>query len=130
MSPIRRWECSEGPDPFKPNQGANMRTVPGLSSPHRIRPDQMHVYAYGYGKDFAASSVILCCRLKVWAGRSMGAKLDVGFQHFRLWCKSVKKSTSLHDFSSRTFKMGQLLGNPRILAKFFLGNPPKPKNHS
>ncbi|CAL1158965.1 unnamed protein product, partial [Cladocopium goreaui] len=55
-------------------QGVGMRTIHGFDEPFRIRPDQMHVYAYGYGKDFAASSVILCARMKVWPGRGLDAR--------------------------------------------------------
>lgn len=109
-NPIRGWQCSEGPDPFKVDQGVAMRTIPGLDEPFRARPDQMHVYACGYGKDFASSSVMLCCRMKVWAGRSLSARLQIAFQNFRSWCHRKKESTSLHDFSSKTFKMGQTLG--------------------
>ena len=87
-----------------------MRTIHGLDEPFRIRPDQMHVYAYGYGKDFAASSVLLCARMKVWPGWGMDARLEIGFQKFRSWCQRNKKSTSLHEFSRKIFKMGQFLG--------------------
>ena len=109
-NPIRVWDSSEGPCPFKRNQGVGMRTIHGFDEPFRIRPDQMHVYAYGYGKDFAASSVILCARMKVWPGRGLDARLEIGFQKFRSWCQRNKKSTSLHEFSRKIFKMGQFLG--------------------
>ena len=87
-----------------------MRTIHGLDEPFRIRPDQMHIYAYGYGKDFSASSVMLCARMKVWPGRSLAARLEAAFHNFRQWCQSKKKSTSLHNFCAKTFKMGQILG--------------------
>lgn len=108
-NPIRQWEECEGPSPFKLNEGGSMRTIQGLDEPSRIRPDQMHVFAYGYGKDFAASSVMLCARLKIWPGRSIPARLEHAFQNFRSWCKRHKKSTSLKTFDNRVFKTGQNL---------------------
>lgn len=119
-NPIRQWEECEGPSPFKLNEGGSMRTIQGLDEPSRIRPDQMHVFAYGYGKDFAASSVMLCARLKIWPGRSIPARLEHAFQNFRSWCKRHKKSTSLKTFDNRVFKTGQNLD----WARYNKGVPP------
>lgn len=95
------------PSPFKANEGGPLRSVIGLDSPYRARPDQMHVFAYGYGKDFAASSVVLCSRMKVWPGSSMQARLDAGYASFRSWLKLHRHTTSLSFFSLKVFKMGQ-----------------------
>ena len=108
-NPIRQWWSTEGPNPFKPNQGTTLRSVVGLDAPHRARCDQMHIFAYGYGKDFAASSVVLCAKMKVWSGRGMGTRMETAFASFRQWCAKTKHSTSLTGFNQKVFKMGQPL---------------------
>lgn len=106
-NPVRSWHCACGPNPFKKNEGNPLRSVIGLNAPHRVRPDQMHVFAYGYGKDFSASSVVLACRLGVFPGRSLQARMDSAFDAFKQWCTWKKKSTSLASFDHKVFKMGQ-----------------------
>ena len=106
--PTRSWTCTNGPSPFKAGQGGPMRSIVGLNAPHRARPDQMHVYAYGYGKDFAASAIMLCCRMGVWPASSYQVRPDKGYESFRSWCSRMKKSTSLTGFNPKCFKMGQL----------------------
>ena len=114
-SQVHEWHGPEGRSPFKTNEGKYLRTVIGLDSPHRVRADLMHVYAYGYGKDFAASSVMLACRMKLFRGRSMQARVDSAFDLFKQWCTNRKESTSLSNFSPKVFKMGQTSGNNSML---------------
>ena len=106
-SRVRRWQHPEGSCPFKRHEGKFLRNVFGLDSPERVRPDQMHIYAYGYGKDFAASSVVLASRLGLFPGRSMQSRMDTAFDAFKQWCVYKKKSTSLSGFTPKAFKMGQ-----------------------
>lgn len=112
---IREWKETVGPNPFKRTEGTGMRSVIGMQAPHRAQQDQMHVFAYGYGKDFAASSIVLCAKLCIWPGRSMQARLDHAFASFRSWCATTKHSTSLPGFDRKVFKMGQSLGLKELI---------------
>ncbi len=107
---IREWKETVGPNPFKLTEGTGLRSVIGMDAPHRAQPDQMHVFAYGYGKDFSASCIVLCAKLRIWPGRSMQARLDHAFASFRSWCATTKHSTSLSGFDRKVFKMGMSLG--------------------
>ena len=106
---IRSWTTACGDSPYHETPFATMRLVPGLGSPLRARPDQMHIFACGYGKDFVASAIIMLCRARFWDGRSVQARLDRAFGNFRAWCRDNRKSTSIKDFSYKTFKCEQTL---------------------
>ena len=46
----------------------------------------MHCFNLGFGKDFAASSILLLARLGVFGGAKIGVKLQVAFKDFEEWC--------------------------------------------
>ena len=93
------------PSPFKndePPWPFRRLTTIG-DTPQNIRPDVAHTYAIvGWGKDMAASSLILLVRLKVFTGRSVQAALDVAYESFREYVHRTSKSTSITNFTMAT----------------------------
>ena len=73
-----------------------------------FRPDTAHTYAIaGWGKDMAASSILILCHLGYFGRGGIDKKLGEGFSHFKAWCTKWCRTTSLTDFSLKTFKLGQ-----------------------
>ena len=69
----------------------------------------MHCFNLGFGKDFAASSILLLARLGVFGGAKIGVKLQVAFKDFEEWCCRNQKSPSLKRFELKTFKVKSTL---------------------
>ena len=82
------FEDDEPPWPF--------RRLPTIGdTPENIRPDVAHTYAIvGWGKDLAASSLLLLVRLKVFTARSVQAALDLAYESF---CEYVHRMNNLSD---------------------------------
>ena len=75
-------------------------------NPANIRADVAHTYAIvGWGKDLAASTLLLLVRLRVFNGRSVQAALDEAYSDFREYCHRTEKSTSITNFSLKTLKI-------------------------
>ena len=103
-------DVADLPTPFKTTRSP-LRDLPSCDSPHFVMPDPAHTYAIaGWGKDLVASSIIMMTRLGCFTGRSMGSKLSAAFDNFKSWCKEHHKTTSLTEFSLKTFKVKQLPG--------------------
>ena len=100
---MRSW-TEASPDPFK-RKRSPLRDVPGGDDPHRIQPDVMHCFNLGFGKDLAASGVILLCRLRQFPGGSFQSRLDAAYEDFASWCQAKSKTSSLKTFELKTFKV-------------------------
>ena len=108
------WDCGPGseartfsgeiPDPFK-RKWSPLRSIPGANNPGWIRPDVMHCFNLGFGKDLAGSSILLLCRLSIFEGSSIGSKLETAFEEFQGWCATNHKTSSLKAFELKTFKI-------------------------
>ena len=61
------------------------------------------------GKDFTASAVVLLCKLKLYQGRSLNARLRAAFKSYMKWCSVNKKNTNILVFSKKAFKMKSTL---------------------
>lgn len=61
------------------------------------------------GKDFVASGIVLLCKLKLFQGQSLNARLHSAYKSYMKWCSANKKNTSVLAFSKRTFKMSKTL---------------------
>ena len=95
---IRCWNAVSGESPYHEEPYAALRMLPGLESPLRARPDQMHIYACGYGKDLYH---------RVWfyfVEANSGQEDRFKLVNFRAWCHRNRKSTSVKEFSSKSFK--------------------------
>ena len=96
------------PSPFKEEEPpAPFLRLPTIAYDRQaIKPDVAHTYAIvGWGKDLAASSLILLYRLRVFTGRSLQVALDEAYSDFREYCHERQKSTSIDNFSLQTFKV-------------------------
>ena len=107
-SQVRTFD-GEIPSPYKLNKISPLRSIPGCNDPHRVSPDLMHIFNIGYGKDLAASGIIMLCRLGEFVGSSIAKQLEHAFHEFQIWCASCKKTSSLKHFDLKTFKMTSLL---------------------
>ena len=106
----RQWpQDGENPSPFKLSRSP-LRDLPSCDDAYWIRPDPAHTYAInGWGKDLVASSIIVLLYMGVFAGRSFQSKLDEAFGRFKTWCRIHHKTSSLTEFSLKTFKITSLL---------------------
>ena len=83
-----------------------LRQVPGGEAASRIRCDLAHIWAIGVGKEFIGSALLLLAgELRVWPGRSLGARLDHAYGLFRTWCSNSKQTCKINEFRLRTFKV-------------------------
>ena len=71
-----------------------------------VKPDVAHTYAIvGWGKDLAASSLVLLYRLRVFPGRSLQECLDFAYSDFREYCHRRSKCTSIDHFSLKMLRV-------------------------
>ena len=97
-------------DPYK-SRISPLRSLPSCNSPTWIMPDPAHTYAIvGWGKDLVGSSIMLLARMRMFGGGGLQKRLNEGFSRFKIWCTSAGKTTSLTEFSLKTFKVKTLLG--------------------
>ena len=82
-----------------------MRRIPGCNNPKMIQPDIMHCFNLGFAKDLAGSAVMLGCRLNIFQGNSVDAKLESAYDQFSIWCKNNNVTSSLKKFELKTFKI-------------------------
>ena len=93
------------PSPFKDDEPPwPFRRLPTIGdTPENIRPDVAHTYAIvGWGKDLAASSLLLLVQLKVFTARSVQAALDLAYENFCEYVHRMNKSTSITNFTMKT----------------------------
>ena len=107
---LRTWRGA-APDPYKRNKRSPFRDIPAGSDQQQIRPDLMHCFNLGFGKDLAGSGIMLLCRMEQFPGRSIGARLDAAFEEFRIWLTENKKTSSLKNFELKTFKVQTYLSS-------------------
>ncbi|CAE7340943.1 unnamed protein product [Symbiodinium microadriaticum] len=96
------------PSPFKEDEPpAPFLRLPTIAYDRgAVKPDVAHTYAIvGWGKDLAASSLILLYRLRVFPGRSLQQCLDFAYNDFREYCHRRSKCTSIDHFSLKTLKV-------------------------
>ena len=109
--------------PFKVRPISAFRVLPSADAIW-IKPDPCHTYAIGWGKDFAASSLLLMARLRLFGLGGCQARLNEAFSRLKAWCKQHGKSTSLTELSLKTFKvktsLGISFGEHRFLQKGIL----------
>ena len=103
QSQVRNWS-GDIPDPFK-RRISPLRVMPAGDEPRRVKPDVMHSWNLGWGKDMAGSGIILLCRHNVFGPGSIQVKLEAAYLSFRAWCETTRKTTSLKQFDLKTFKM-------------------------
>ena len=83
--------------------------IPGALDPMRIRSDLAHIWPIGVGKEFVGSAIILLAQLNIFTGRSIGARLDKAYVHFRGWCVEKRETCKIMQFALKTFKIDSYL---------------------
>ena len=84
--------------------------VPGLNKSDYIHPDSCHCFHIGWGKDMAASSLVLLAKEGCWPGRSLDSRLETAFMQFMQYLNVRHKTTGCDGFSKQDFKMNSSLG--------------------
>ena len=108
------------PSPFKAGEPSPLRSIPGGSDASIIKPDLLHNFNLGMGGDLWVSTLWGLCRMKVFEGRSIQARLDSAFESFETWCSWNRKTPHIKCFDAIKFKMTSILFFIIIL-KSFLG---------
>lgn len=94
--------------PFKDDWRSPLRDLPTGDSAQYIRIDPAHTYAIdGIGKSFLASGIMILCHAGWFGHGSMDMKLSRAYAHFISYCEAYGKTTSITDFSYKTFKLPQ-----------------------
>ena len=96
--------------------------IPGLNRPEYVHPDSCHCFHIGWGKDLAASSVVLLAQKRKWPGRSLDARMGKAFEDFMDYVNRHGKTTGCDGFSKQHFKMKAMPG-ARGLHSFFYMEP-------
>ena len=108
-----RWRLDgPGPLPFKlgmPN--SSVLSVAGTGAPKYVLLDYCHAYHLGYGQDLGASAIVVLALMSYFGtDRALDSRLGNAFVWYSSWLKTSKKTSSLHDFSKKTFGFGSKLG--------------------
>ena len=101
------WRPSVGnrtTSPFKPCN-IPLMNIPGLNKAEYVFPDSCHCFHIGWGKDLAASSIVLLAKKKFWPGRSLDARMECGFRDYMGYITQRHKTTGCDGFSRAHFKM-------------------------
>ncbi|CAE7666347.1 unnamed protein product [Symbiodinium necroappetens] len=107
-----RWRASVGNRSTTPFQDVNipLMRIPGLDRAEYIHPDSCHCFHIGWGKDLAASSLVLLAKKCRWPGRSLDARLEAAFSDFIGYLNARGKTTGCDGFSCKQhFKMSSML---------------------
>ena len=108
-SQIRTWS-GVSPDPFRRTGPVSpFRSLPSGNDVFRIQPDLLHCFNLGFGKDLAASSILLMSKLGIFGEGKIQAKLTEAYNDFQQWCLAKHKSSSLKKFELKTFKVQSTL---------------------
>ena len=108
-----RWRLDgPGPLPFKPTlPNSSVLSIAGTGAPKYVLLDYCHAFHLGYGQDLGASAIVVLALLSYFGtDRSLDSRLGNAFSRYTSWLKRSKKTSSLHDFSKKTFGMGSKLG--------------------
>lgn len=105
---LRTWD-QPSPDPFKQGILSPLRSIPGASAAEVIKPDSMHCFHLGFGGDLAASSLVALCHMSYFGRGGIQKKMDEAFFSFDNWCATFHHTSSLKEFSLKTFKIKSLL---------------------
>ncbi|CAE7759824.1 unnamed protein product, partial [Symbiodinium necroappetens] len=86
---------------------ANMdKPNPSMEKPEMIQPDLMHCYNLGFGKDLAASGVIVVTEAGFFGADNISQQLDEAFAGFMSWCAQHGHTSTIKEFDlKKTFKM-------------------------
>lgn len=87
--------------------------VPGFEDKRYILLDFCHIFHLGYGIDMAASTIVLFAKLSHYGTHNkFDDRLEEAYKRFDLWCHQTGRTSSIREFSARTFGMQQsLLGS-------------------
>ena len=101
----------QAPSCFKPDRRSPFRDLPSGDRAQFIKSDPAHSYAInGWGKDWISSSILVLAHLGIFGNyRNVGAKLRVGFDCFKTWCKEHKKQHPSRNSASRPSKCNRPL---------------------
>ena len=107
-----RGRSEEVSDPFKSNRPpSELRSLATMQDdPRYIKPDPVHTYNIGWGKDLAGSSILLIYHMGLLPGRSVQSVLDNAFALFKAYVHRRKLATSVVNFSLKTLKIETILG--------------------
>ena len=103
------WRASVGQRETTPLHRIRLVDTPGLQSPNNVYPDSCHCFHIGWGKDLAASSIVLLAKKRCWPGRSLDKRMESAFGDFMEYANSCRKATSCDGFSKQDFKMNSTL---------------------
>ena len=112
LGPAANWRRSIGARSSSPFHACRipLMDIPGLDRPEYIHPDTCHCFHIGWGKDLAASSIILLAKKRHWPGRSLDIRLEAAFADYISFLNARCKSTGVDGFSKQHFKMSSCLG--------------------
>ena len=105
---VKRLRPSDvNPRPYKAQNPSPLRDLSFLNgNPKYIRVDPAHTFAIdGIGKDYYASSVILLMMIGWFGNGNTELKFNNAYSRFMAFCDATGKSTSIHEFSYKTFKL-------------------------
>ncbi|CAK9031900.1 unnamed protein product [Durusdinium trenchii] len=109
------------PEPYKRDHRSPLRDLLFLRGDAKyIRIDPAHTFAIdGVGKSYYASAVVLLMMMGWFGGSNHDERFKNAYSRFMAFCAAHGKSTSIHDFSFKTFKLpvGSLRAYPRGLGK-------------
>ena len=78
--------------------------------------DLAHTWAIaGVGKDFLGSALVFTAVRCSLFGRAVFEKqLELAYTHFKRWCETRGKRSTVDDFSKKTLKISSLLGQTAL----------------
>lgn len=96
------------PSPFKSDWYSPFRNLPTADHPEFIRIDPAHTFAIdGIGKSFLASGIFALVRMGVFGLGTLESRFSNAYARFIAYCEAHRKSTTILDFSYKTFKIPQ-----------------------
>ncbi|CAE7653618.1 Khdc3 [Symbiodinium pilosum] len=94
--------------PFKPGPASALRKLPMGHSARFARVDPAHTWSIvGIGKDFCASTILLCTRIGLFGTGSVENCLKRAYNTFQSYLVKAGKYSSIDDFSHKTLKCGK-----------------------
>lgn len=96
-----------GPSPFK-RKRIPLLKVPGFDDRRYVLLDFWPIFHLGYGMDITASTIVLLAKKGQYGLQSkFDDRLAEAFVRFDSWCHRTRRTSSLHEFSTRKFGMSQ-----------------------
>ena len=116
--------------PFKSGPAGALRNLPMGHNPKYARVDAAHTWSIaGIGKDFCASTILLCARIGIFGQGSMEKCLNHAYNIFQSFLVKAGKYSSIDDFSHKTLKAGKSsLDSSQLVLYFSRLKPPYPKS--